>query len=220
MPEKSKIKQARNKLFRILESCELCPRRCKVNRLKGEKGFCNAGSKLKIAASMPHFYEEPPISGKYGAGNIFFSYCNMKCVYCQNYKISQLHNGKEITTEELADIMIDLQDRKVHNIGFVSPAHFLPWIVESIEIATENGLMIPLIYNTNGYERIETLKLIEGIFDIYLPDIRYSSNRLAEKYSGTANYVEYNQKAIKEMFRQVGNPIFNKDGTIKKGLII
>ena len=214
------IQPIKEKLFNILSSCELCPRMCRVNRLKGEKGFCGAGNTVKIGASIPHYFEEPPISGTKGAGNIFFSHCNMKCVYCQNFEISHLHEGMELSSGDLAKKMMELQEMEVHNIGFVSGTHYLPWIIESIQIAHDMGFYLPLLYNTNGYERFEILKLLEGIFDIYLPDIRYGSDNLAEKYSNTKDYVHVNKQAVIEMFRQAGHPVFNKDGIIQSGTII
>jgi len=220
MMKKDLLKRAKVEFYKILESCELCPRMCRVNRLENERGFCGAGSHLKIAAALPHLHEEPPISGQFGTGNLFFSYCNMKCVYCQNYEISQLHRGAQITPENLAEKMLELQAQKVHSIGLVSSTHFLPFIIDSLEIASGMGLDLPLIYNTNGYERVEILKLLDGIIDVYLPDMRYSSNKTAKNYSDTGNYTDYNRKAVKEMFRQTGHPVFNEKGIIQKGLII
>jgi len=220
MVKKAEITKAKEELFKIAETCRLCPWECGVNRLKGEKGYCRAGSQIKIAAAIPHFYEEPPISGERGAGNIFFSHCTMSCIYCQNYEISRHNRGKEITAEELADIILELQQKKVHSIGLVSGAHFLPWILEALEIASENGFNLPLLYNTSGYERKEILKLLDGIIDIYLPDMRYARDNTAQKFSGAENYVEINRKAVHEMFRQTGNPVFDGKGIIRKGLII
>ena len=202
-----------------LEACRLCPRECKINRLKGATGFCHAGIKPKVFSYQCHLGEEPPISGKFGSGTIFFSRCSNRCLYCQNWRFSQLDEGKEIATEELARIMLELQAKKCHNINLVTPTHYLPQILEALEIASEQGFSLPLVYNTSGYERIEILRLLEGIVNIYLPDMRYADSKIAEKYSHTVDYVKINQEAVKEMFRQVGNLVI-EDGIARHGLII
>lgn len=206
--------------FAMLTSCELCPRRCRVNRLKGEIGYCKTGLLPKVCSFMAHHGEEPPISGERGSGTIFFSGCNMGCVYCQNYSFSQKGEGREVSFEELAGFMIELQNTGCHNINLVTPTHVMPQILKGLEIAKAKGLNIPLIYNTSGYELPEVIRMLSGIIDVYLPDMRYSNSEMSLKYSNAPDYAKYNQLSVKEMFRQVGNAEFNKDGIIKRGLII
>jgi len=213
-------------LEKIQKQCIICPRNCKVNRLRGEKGYCRSADKLKIAHFGLHFGEEPFISGTYGSGTIFFYNCNMRCVFCQNWQISQvdinddIYKQSDYSEERLAEIMLSLQEQKAHNINLVSPNHYIPQIVKGIYLAKKKGLKIPIIYNTNGYDSYETLNLLKGIVDIYLPDIKYSGNKNAGKYSNTSNYVEVNRKAIKEMFEQIGNLILDKNGIAQRGLIV
>ena len=202
-----------------LEYCTICPHNCKIDRTKNP-GRCKSTDKIKIALYSIHNFEEPCISGEKGSGTIFFSNCNMNCVFCQNYEISQLGRGKEITIEELADIMIKQQDRNVQNINLVTPTSYTLHIIEAIKIARKKGLKIPIVYNTNGYESIETLKLLEGYVDIYLPDLKYYYNDLAKKYSKIDNYFEIATKAIQEMYRQVGVPVLDENGVMKKHLIL
>ena len=202
-----------------LECCTICPHNCKINRTKNP-GRCKSTDKIKIALYSIHNFEEPCISGEKGSGTIFFSNCNMNCVFCQNYEISQLGRGKEITIEELADIMIKQQDRNVQNINLVTPTSYTLHIIEAIKIARKKGLEIPIVYNTNGYESVETLKLLEGYVDIYLPDLKYYYDDLAKKYSKVDNYFEIATKAIQEMYRQVGTPVLDENGVMKKGLMI
>ena len=203
-----------------LEKCDICPRRCGVDRTKGETGYCRAPHNPVIYSYMAHRGEEPPISGKRGSGAIFFAHCNMRCVYCQNYNFSQFDKGNEVTVEKLAGIMLELQKSGCHNINLVSPTHFTPQIILALEIATSKGLDIPIVYNTGGYERVETLRALSGIVDIYLPDMRYSGNAMAAKYSDAPDYVECNRAAVKEMQKQVGDLVLDKDGVAKRGLII
>ena len=203
-----------------LEKCNICPHECKVNRTKSEVGRCQAKDTVKIALYSTHNFEEPCISGKRGSGTVFFSNCNMKCIYCQNYEISSLGRGKEFTIQELADIFIKQQQNLVENINLVSPTIYVPQIIEAIKIAKKNGLNIPIVYNTNGYEKVETLKQLEGYIDIYLPDLKYFEDDLSKKYSNTTNYFEIATKAIQEMIRQVGYPKLDERGIIKKGVII
>ena len=203
-----------------LKSCNICPHKCGVNRLNGIKGRCKCDNKIKIALASVHNYEEPCISGKNGSGTVFFSNCNLNCIYCQNYEISQLGKGKEITIEHLAQIFIKQQEKNVNNINLVTPTMYVPQIIESIKIARKKGLNIPIIYNSNGYENVETIKKLNGYIDIYLPDLKYYSNEIAKKYSKIDNYFETAISAIKEMQKQVGNPIFNEEGIIQKGVII
>lgn len=208
----------------MLKKCDICPRNCKVNRLNNEKGFCLAGNKIKVALVSTHDFEEPCISGignnTKSSGTIFFSNCNLRCVFCQNHKISQEGIGKEIDIEKLADIFIKQQEKKVNNINLVTPTMYVYQIIEAIDIARKKGLNIPIIYNSNGYENLNTIKLLKGYIDIYLPDLKYYSDELAIKYSSAPNYFEIATKAIKEMYNQVGPPVFDKYGIIKKGVII
>ena len=204
----------------MIEKCELCPHRCKVNRNEGKIGRCKCDNRIKLALSSLHYYEEPCISGENGSGTVFFSNCNLNCKYCQNYKISQLGKGKYITIEELADIFISQQKNKANNINLVTPTIYVEQIIEAIKIAKKNGLTIPIIYNSNGYENTETIKLLNGYVDVYLPDLKYADNTLAKKYSNIDNYFEIATNAIKEMYNQVGAPILDENGIIKRGLII
>lgn len=203
-----------------LHRCNLCPHNCNVNRLNGEIGRCKCSNKIKIALASIHYYEEPCISGKNGSGTVFFSNCNLNCVYCQNYKISQLGKGKEITIKELSTIFLQLQEKGANNINLVTPTSYVYQIIEAINIAKENGLKIPIIYNTNSYENVETIELLKGYIDVYLPDLKYYNNELAKKYSKIDNYFEKATNTIMKMYEQVGNPIFDEAGIIKKGLII
>ena len=204
----------------ILEKCTLCPHECKVNRINGEKGRCKVDSKIKIALANLHYYEEPCISGKEGSGTIFFTGCNMKCKFCQNYKISQQLSGEEITIEELAESFIKLQNLKANNINLVTGVMYIPQIIEAIKIAKKKGLKIPIIYNSSGYEKVESIKMLEGYIDVYLPDLKYYYNEIAQNLSGISNYFENSKKAIIEMYNQVGIPEFNEKGIIQKGVII
>lgn len=203
-----------------LRKCEVCPFRCKVNRLEGKIGKCGCNDKIKIALASLHYYEEPCISGKNGSGTVFFSNCNLKCLFCQNYKISQEGKGREVSIEELADIFLNQQKNGANNINLVTPTMYAYQIIEALKIAKSKGLIIPVIYNTNGYENVETIKALKGYIDVYLPDLKYYSNEIAKKYSKIDNYFETAISAIKEMQKQVGNPIFNEKGIIQKGVII
>lgn len=203
-----------------LKECKLCPHNCKVNRLEGKIGRCKATDKIKIALVSLHHFEEPCISGTNGSGTIFFSNCNFNCVFCQNYEISQEGFGKKISINQLAEKMLEQQEKGAHNINLVTPVMYVYHIIEAIKIARKKGLKIPIIYNSNGYENIETLKLLEGYIDVYLPDFKYTDNALAKEYSNINNYFEIASNAIKEMYRQVGAPKFDENGIIQKGVII
>lgn len=203
----------------MLEKCTICPHKCGIDRTK-YAGRCKSTDKIKIALYSTHNFEEPCISGEKGSGTIFFSNCNMNCIYCQNYEISQQGKGREITIEELADIMLKQQEKGVENINLVTPTSYVLHIIEAIKIAKNKGLQIPIVYNTNGYESVETLKLLEGYIDIYLPDLKYYYNEIGQKYSNANNYFEVATKAIKEMYRQVGSPQLNENGIMQKGLMI
>lgn len=199
--------------------CNLCPHHCNIDR-KQFKGRCRAGDKIEIGGVSLHKFEEPCISGENGSGTVFFSKCNLNCVFCQNYEISNLGNGREIDNCELADIFLKQQENGAENINLVSPTIYADKIVEAIKIAKKKGLKLPIIYNTNGYDDIDTLKKLAGYIDVYLPDLKYYYDNLGEKYSKVKNYFEIATEAIKEMYRQVGSPQFDKRGMITKGLII
>lgn len=204
----------------MLNECMLCPRKCRANRLAGEKGFCESGAQVVISSYGLHHGEEPPVSGQRGSGTIFFTGCNLRCLFCQNYQISQEYEGREISIEDLADAMLSLDSQGAHNINLVSPTHFVPQILEALLIAAEKGLELSIVYNTNGYDTIETMKLLDGIVDIYLPDIKYSDDRYAKAYSGVSNYIRHNRAALKEMYRQVGDLVMNDSGVALHGVII
>lgn len=215
-----KIRQALTILEDSLKRCVICPRRCGVDRTAGEKGYCRAPLEAVVYSYLAHHGEEPALSGESGSGTIFFTHCNMKCVYCQNYYFSQLDNGQTVSTEKLASIMLNLQKMGCHNINLVSPSHFVPQILSALEIAIEKGLNIPIVYNTSGYDLIDTIRLLDGIVDIYLPDMRYADNSMAKKYSDAADYVERNRESVSQMYSQVGDLVVNEDGIAQKGLII
>lgn len=204
----------------VLKSCTLCPRECKVDRTIGQTGLCGMTSKIKVARIAPHYYEEPPISGESGSGAIFFSGCNLKCIFCQNYNISTNNFGKEISINKLAQKMIELQNKKVHNINLVTPTHYIPQIRGAIKQAKKMGLTIPIIYNTSSYEKVESLKMLDGLIDVYLPDLKYFDDFLAIRYSKAPNYFNTAIDAIEEMYRQTGPVVLDENGLIKKGLIV
>ena len=213
---KSRIKPA----WELLRKCQICPRHCGVNRIHNDMGYCSEGLMPSIASDNLHYGEEPPISGIQGSGTIFFTGCTMRCVYCQNYPISHLGNGEPVSIPELAEKMITLQKRGAHNINLVTPTHFMPQILIALFIAYKNGLNIPIVYNTSGYESVTALKLLDGIVDIYLPDMKYAHEKVAKNYSDVSNYPGINQNAILEMYRQVGHLTVNKTGIATRGLII
>ncbi len=208
----------------MLASCTICPHECGNNRLKGEIARCYSGELPVVSAYTPHFGEEPALVGTHGVGNIFFGNCNLRCVYCQNYLISQNHRlevRNETTIERLAAMMIELQEKGCHAIGFVSPTHFVPQIVTAIETAAGAGLCVPLIYNTNAYDSVEVLRLLDGIIDIYLPDLKYGDDEMGREYSKVDGYAAHARRAVIEMHRQVGGvPVAGDDGLVKRGLII
>ena len=204
----------------LLEKCTICPHNCGINRTNNQIGRCKSKDTVKIALYSTHNFEEPCISGKKGSGTVFFSNCNMNCVFCQNYEISQQGKGKEITIEELAEIFIKQQEKDVENINLVTPTSYVPQIIEAIKIARNKGLKLPIVYNTNGYEKVETLKMLEGYVDIYLPDFKYSDNKLAKRLSKVDNYFQIATQALTEMYRQTGNAVFNNEGIMQKGMII
>ena len=203
-----------------MNDCRLCPRECGVNRESGEVGYCGASSDMVIARYSLHMWEEPCISGKNGSGTIFFSFCNLRCIFCQNYEISTLHRGRVVSVEEFSDICLKLQDKGASNINLVTGVMYVPLIIEGINLAKSKGLTIPVVYNSSGYESIDTIKMLEGVVDIYLPDFKYYSNDLAFKYSKCSNYFECASGAIDEMYSQVGEAKFDSDGNMIKGVII
>jgi len=217
---KKELAKRAEKAWSRLNPCRVCPRRCSVNRQKEEKtGVCRMGAKPKVSSAHAHFGEEAPLVGTGGSGTIFFSSCNLACVYCQNFEISQLRFGEDIEIEGLAQMMLSLQTQGCHNINFVSPTIWVPQILKALVIAIEKGLKLPLVYNTGGYDKVKTLKLLDGVVDIYMPDMKYSDSKIAKKYSLVDNYWEVNKKAVKEMHRQVGDLVI-KDGIAQRGLLV
>lgn len=202
-----------------LNQCLICPRQCGINRNLAV-GPCGASSRLRIAKAFLHQWEEPCISGSKGSGTIFFSGCNMHCVFCQNHDISQELHGKEISIERLSEIMLELQRQGAENINFVTPTPYAHHIVKAVELSRSNGLRLAIVYNTNGYETPHTIRLLQGTVDIYLPDIKYFSDNYASKYSGTGDYFTYASESVKEMIRQAGYPVFDEKGMMKKGVLI
>ncbi len=202
-----------------MKKCNLCPRNCNADRRENSLGYCLCNDRIKIAKTMLHFWEEPIISGRNGSGAIFFSGCPLKCVYCQNQEISRQPKGKEVSEAELAEIMLDLQSKGAHNINLVTPTHFIPQIISALDMAKPR-LNIPVVYNTSGYEKVDTLKKLNGYIDIYLPDFKYYNSVLSEKYSKAPDYFNVASEAIKEMFRQVSNITLDENGILKKGIVI
>jgi len=207
-------------LLDTLKNCNICPRSCKVNRTSEKLGFCKSNSMIKLAKAYPHMWEEPCISGERGSGTVFFSNCNLNCVFCQNFEISHEAVGKEISIERLSEIFLEQQGRGCHNINLVTPTHFVPQIISAVKQARLSGLQIPIVYNTSGYELVEIIQLLDGIIDIYLPDAKYADDKIAEKYSKATNYSLVNKKALQEMYRQVGNLKVDNKGVAISGLII
>ena len=203
-----------------LENCDVCPHECHVNRLEGELGVCKTGKFAQVSNYFAHHGEERPISGKRGSGTIFFARCNLQCIYCQNSDISQLSSGREVTTEVLATMMLELQSRGCHNINFVSPSHIVPQILAGVHLAAQKGLNIPLVYNTGGYDSLEMLSLLDGVFDIYMPDMKYGDEAAARKYSRIKKYPRVNQQAVLEMQRQVGDLKLDERGIACEGLLV
>jgi putative pyruvate formate lyase activating enzyme len=218
--KKGKLAAVKERLLKGLEHCELCPRNCKVNRLKGELGFCKTGRRAAISSFNLHFGEEPPLVGRGGSGTIFFTWCNLGCIYCQNYSISHSGEGSEIDTDKLASIMLYLQKEGAHNINFVTPSHVIAQIIEALIPAVEKGLRLPLVYNSGGYDKRAILKELEGIFDIYMPDAKYSDEHYSFKYSSSKDYWPVCKDALQEMHRQVGDLLMDASGITERGLLI
>jgi putative pyruvate formate lyase activating enzyme len=206
--------------YRRLLACDLCPHDCGVNRIKGERGICGAGLKPKIASANVHRGEEPPISGTQGSGTIFLSGCSLKCIFCQNFPISQLGNGEEITTGELSKRMLRLQRQGVHNINFVTPTHYLPQILAALWLAIPRGFSLPIVWNSSGYEKVDALRLLDGVVDVYLPDMKYAEECSSVEFSAAPGYRDCNRAAVTEMLRQVGHLHLDDDGIAQSGLII
>lgn len=205
----------------LLTSCNLCPRNCQADRINAQTGYCGQTSEIKASRASLHMWEEPCISGETGSGTVFFSGCSLKCVYCQNHDIALGQTGKVISISKLVQIFLQLQEKGARNINLVTPTHFVPQIVVALKEAKQSGLHIPIVYNTSGYESVQTLQMLDGLVDIYLPDCKYVSSALAKAYSNAPDYFEIVQRALAEMYRQVGSPVFNpSSGLIRKGMIV
>jgi putative pyruvate formate lyase activating enzyme len=215
-----KLRERVDVALSLLESCSVCPRSCGVNRLAGDAGKCRTPCEAMVSSYGPHFGEEASLVGRYGSGTIFFTNCNLRCLFCQNYSISQLGEGQKVSKEELAYIMLSLQAKGCHNINLVSPTHVVPQILEALELAVESGLHLPLVYNSGGYDSVETLRILDGIVDIYMPDMKYNDEETARELSGIENYPEVNKAAIKEMHRQIGDLEINEESVAQRGLLV
>ena len=200
--------------------CSLCPRECGLNRLEGRKGFCGQTAQLKVARAALHMWEEPCISGTRGSGTVFFTGCHLGCVFCQNGQISRGSSGKEISVIRLAEIFMELQEKGAHNINLVTPTHFVPQIVEALRISRKMGLHLPIVYNTGGFEKLDTLQMLDGWVDVYLTDFKFMDLHLARRYANEEGYSFYAAKALEEMYRQTGEPVFDEDGMMTKGIIV
>ncbi|OGG52762.1 MAG: hypothetical protein A3F84_10055 [Candidatus Handelsmanbacteria bacterium RIFCSPLOWO2_12_FULL_64_10] len=222
--ETGELRARAERLDAMLASCDICPRDCRIDRLRDEVAACHSGYLPVVSSHTPHFGEEPPLVGEHGAGNIFFGNCNLRCVYCQNYQISQRRReqrGNEVSFERLAEMMLDLQGRGCHNINLVSPTHFVPQMVKALLIAAERGLRLPIVYNTNAYDSVQVLQLLDGVVDIYLPDLKYSDDGAGWKYSKIDGYVGHARAALREMYRQVGHDLtFDDRGLLRRGLLV
>lgn len=226
--EASYLETHRKGLFRervdgalvLLQDCTVCPRLCRVNRLEGEKGTCRAGRLPEVSSYSPHFGEESPLVGLHGSGTIFLTHCNLRCRFCQNYSISHRGDGSEVSSERLARMMLELQSLGCHNINFVTPTHYVPQILEALPTAIEKGLRVPLVYNSSGYDSIPALRLLDGIFDIYMPDLKFTASAPAEEYCQAADYPEVARAAVKEMHRQVGDLVLDERGIAQRGLLV
>lgn len=215
----AELSQKVKKLYKLLEHCVLCPRRCGINRLDNKKGFCGVGLLPLVSSVGPHFGEEPELVGRGGSGTIFFAGCNLGCWFCQNYDISHLRHGEEVSTKELAKEMLTLRRIGCHNINLVTPTHIVPQLVEALIYAAEEGLDLPIVYNTGGYDSVDVLKLLDGIIDIYMPDAKYADSQMSKKYSQAEDYPEVMRNVIKEMYTQVGDLVVD-GGIAIKGLLV
>lgn len=214
------LKERTDALYQLMIECSICPNECMAKRADGETGLCHSTDEVMISSFGPHYGEEPPLAGTSGSGTIFFTNCNLACEFCQNFDISHLGHGEKVTIEDLAKIMLKLQQKGCHNINLVTPTHFTPQIVDALAAAIEKGLEIPVVYNCGGYESVETLKLLEDIVDIYMPDIKYSIDKYALKYSGIQNYWQTVKDAVKEMHRQTGDLRISRRGIAQRGLLV
>ncbi len=217
---KGLLEEKIKKAHRLLRSCNLCPRKCGVDRSSGETGICKTGRHAWVSSYNPHFGEEAPLVGTHGSGTIFFTHCNLMCLFCQNFDISHAGYGREASDEELAQIMLGLQQQGCHNINFVTPSHVVPQILSALEIAIQNGLSLPLVFNTGGYDRVETLNLLEGVFDLYMPDFKFWDPQIAEITCQASDYPQTAREALMEMHRQVGDLQIDADGIARRGLLI
>jgi putative pyruvate formate lyase activating enzyme len=220
LQRRGELHQRVEQALALLADCHLCPRDCGVDRLAGKVGTCRTGRQAIVASFHAHFGEEAPLVGSHGSGTIFFSWCNLRCLFCQNYEISQLGEGEAVTPDTLAMMMLVLQKRGCHNINLVSPSHVVPQILEALELAVEYGLTIPLVYNTGGYDALATLALLDGIVDIYMPDMKYADAAIAQELSGIKDYPAHNRAAVKEMYRQVGDLTMDENGVATRGLLV
>jgi len=218
--ESGELAARRDRALAMLESCSLCPRACGVNRLEDEKGVCRIARRAIVSSAHPHFGEEAPLVGTAGSGTIFFSGCNLKCLFCQNYEISHLLAGDETSANRLAFLMLRIQEMGCHNLNLVTPTHVLPQILEALELAAKGGLRVPIVYNTGGYDSIEAVRLLDGVVDIYMPDVKYLSPEAAAKYSGAADYPKVIREVLREMHRQVGDLEISSDGIAARGLLV
>jgi len=218
--QEGKSSQRVEALWKKLESCDICPHQCRINRLKDETGICRTGKKAIVSSFGAHFGEESPLVGRFGSGTIFFTNCNLECIFCQNYDISHLGEGYPVDEEKIAEMMISLQKLGCHNINFVTPTHVIPHIVKALMFAIEKGLNIPLVYNTGGYDSVSTLAFLDGIFDVYMPDLKYSDDSIAQRYCNAKDYVQIARQAIKKMHQQVGDLVIDKKGIAQRGLLI
>ncbi len=218
LENRSRLKELAEELQEVYKSCTLCPRKCGVNRYR-ERGYCGAPAQLVVSSYGPHFGEEPPLVGIGGSGTIFFTYCNLLCVFCQNYDISHLGYGEVVSEEELADMMLSLQRRGCHNINLVTPTHYVPGIVKALYIASNRGLSVPVVYNCGGYESLDIIKRLSGVVDIYMPDVKFFDSRASSRYMNAGNYPQVVKDVVKEMYGQVGNLVI-KDGIAVRGLLV
>lgn len=218
--ERGLLKERVEEALALLESCSLCPRCCGVNRLDGETGKCRTGRRALVSSYGPHFGEEQPLVGSAGSGTIFFTNCNLECCFCQNYEISQLGEGHPIDSEGIAKMMLSLERRGCHNINFVSPTHVVPQLLEALNIAVQGGLSVPLVYNSGGYDSVETLRILDGVINIYMPDMKYGDQATAKRLSGIDDYPRINREAVKEMHRQVGDLKTDAEGVAVSGLLV
>ena len=218
--EKGLLKKKAAQAYSLLKSCTLCPRKCGVDRLAGETGFCNTGKLSRVSSYSPHFGEEKPLVGIHGSGTIFFTHCNLLCLFCQNFDISHQGEGQEVTDNGLAGIMLALQNQGCHNINFVTPSHVVPQILAAVEVAVQHGLNVPLVFNSGGYDRVATLKLLDNVFDIYMPDFKFWDSQVAENSCQARDYPEVARKALAEMHRQVGDLQNDDDGIARRGVLI